>query len=72
MRNQHRATEPDFFAIVQHVIHFGWRIEEMGSAAILKIGLAARFDNRHVGIVYEGSTAHLVFEKLSLDELLGR
>ncbi len=28
--------------------------------------------DRHVGIVYEGSQAHLVFEKLSLAELLGR
>ena len=27
---------------------------------------------RHVGIVYEGSQADLVFEKLSLDELLKR
>ena len=31
-----------------------------------------RVDDRHVGIVYEGSQAHLVFEKLSLAELLGR
>ncbi len=30
-----------------------------------------RVDQRHVGIVYEGSQAHLVFEKLSLAELLG-
>jgi sialidase-1 len=29
-----------------------------------------RVDERHVGIVYEGSQAHLVFEKLSLNELL--
>jgi sialidase-1 len=29
-----------------------------------------RVDDRHVGIVYEGSQANLVFEKLSLDELL--
>ncbi len=29
-----------------------------------------RIDDRHVGIVYEGSQAHLVFEKLSLDDLL--
>ena len=29
-----------------------------------------RIDDRHVGIVYEGSQANLVFEKLSLDELL--
>ena len=29
-----------------------------------------RIDDRHVGIVYEGSQAHLVFEKLSLNELL--
>ncbi len=29
-----------------------------------------RVDQRHVGIVYEGSQAHLVFEKLSLAELL--
>lgn len=27
-------------------------------------------DNSHVGIVYEGSQAHLIFEKLSLNELL--
>ncbi len=31
-----------------------------------------RIDDRHVGIVYEGSQAHLVFEKLALAELLGR
>ncbi len=30
----------------------------------------ARIDDDHVGIVYEGSQAHLVFEKISLDELL--
>ena len=29
-----------------------------------------RVDDGHVGIVYEGSQAHLVFEKLSLDELM--
>ena len=28
-----------------------------------------RVDDQHVGIVYEGSQSHLVFEKLSLDEL---
>ena len=31
-----------------------------------------RIDDSHVGIVYEGSQSHLVFEKLSLDELLKR
>ncbi len=31
-----------------------------------------RIDDTHVGLVYEGSQAHLVFEKLSLDELLKR
>ncbi len=31
-----------------------------------------RIDASHVGIVYEGSQAHLVFEKLSLSELLRR
>ncbi len=31
-----------------------------------------RVDASHVGIVYEGSQAHLVFEKLSLSELLKR
>jgi len=29
-------------------------------------------DDSHVGIVYEGSQSHLVFEKLSVDELLRR
>jgi len=29
-----------------------------------------RVDDRHVGIVYEGSQSHLVFEKFSLNELL--
>ncbi len=29
-----------------------------------------RIDDQHVGIVYEGSQSHLVFEKFSLDELL--
>ena len=32
----------------------------------------SRVDDRHVGIVYEGSQADLVFEKLSLEELLKR
>lgn len=32
----------------------------------------SRVDAEHVGIVYEGSQADLVFERLSLDELLGR
>lgn len=31
-----------------------------------------RVDDAHVGIVYEGSQAHLVFEKIALAELLGR
>ena len=31
-----------------------------------------RVDDQHVGIVYEGSQSQLVFEKLSLDELLRR
>ncbi len=31
-----------------------------------------RIDDQHVGIVYEGSRSDLVFEKLSLDELLKR
>jgi len=30
----------------------------------------ARVDDRHVGIVYEGSRSHLVFEKFLLEELL--
>ena len=32
----------------------------------------SRIDDRHIGIVYEGSQAHLVFEKISRDELLRR
>ncbi len=32
----------------------------------------SRIDERHFGIVYEGSRADLVFEKISLDELLRR
>ena len=32
----------------------------------------SRVDDEHVGIVYEGSQADLVFERLSLDELLKR
>jgi len=32
----------------------------------------SRVDDKHVGIVYEGSGAHLVFEKISIDELLKR
>jgi sialidase-1 len=31
-----------------------------------------RVDDRHVGIVYEGSQSHLVFERFALDELLRR
>ena len=30
----------------------------------------AQIDPEHIGIVYEGSQAHLVFEKISLAELL--
>ena len=30
----------------------------------------SRIDERHVGIVYEGSGSHLVFEKFSIDELV--
>ncbi len=30
----------------------------------------SRVDQRHLGIVYEGSGAHLVFEKIKIDELL--
>ncbi len=32
----------------------------------------SRVDNRHVGIVYEGSGSHLVFEKIPIDSLLKR
>ena len=32
----------------------------------------SRIDERHVGIIYEGSGSHLVFEKISIDELLKR
>lgn len=31
-----------------------------------------RIDDQHIGIVYEGSQSNLVFEKISLDELLNR
>ena len=45
---------------------------------LLDVGLGAgypslsRIDDKHIGIVYEGSQAELVFEKLSLNELLKR
>jgi sialidase-1 len=32
----------------------------------------SRVDDKHVGIVYEGSGAHLMFEKIAIDELLQR
>jgi sialidase-1 len=32
----------------------------------------SRVDDKHIGIVYEGSGSHLVFEKISIDELLNR
>ena len=32
----------------------------------------SRVDERHIGIVCEGSGSHLVFEKVSIDELLKR
>jgi len=32
----------------------------------------SQVDDEHVGIVYEGSGSHLVFEKISMDELLKR
>ncbi len=31
-----------------------------------------RVDDRHVGIVYEGSQSHLAFKRFTLDELLKR
>ncbi len=31
----------------------------------------SRVDDQHIGIVYEGSGSHLVFERISIDELLG-
>ena len=31
-----------------------------------------RIDDQHIGIVYEGSQSDLVFERISLDELLKR
>ena len=31
----------------------------------------SRVDDRHIGIVYEGSQAHLVFERIAIDELVG-
>ena len=31
-----------------------------------------RIDDEHIGLVYEGSQSHLVFEKFSIDELLRR
>lgn len=45
---------------------------------LLDVGLGAGYpsltqiDGQHVGLVYEGSQSHIVFEKFSLDELLGR
>jgi sialidase-1 len=30
----------------------------------------SRVDNQHIGIVYEGSGSHVVFEKVSINELL--
>ena len=32
----------------------------------------SRVDERHIGIVYEGSGSHLVFERIPIDELLNR
>ncbi len=32
----------------------------------------SRVDDKHIGIVYEGSQSDLVFERISLDELLDR
>ena len=29
-----------------------------------------QIDNHYIGIVYEGSQAHLIFEKIAIDELL--
>jgi sialidase-1 len=31
-----------------------------------------RIDDAHIGIVYEGSQAHLVFEKFALQELVDK
>ena len=32
----------------------------------------SRVDNKHVGIVYEGSGSHIVFEKIAIEELVDR
>ena len=29
-----------------------------------------QIDNHYIGIVYKGSQAHLIFEKIAIDELL--
>jgi hypothetical protein len=46
------TSKPYFVAIVQHAIHFGWWIKKIRAVAILKIGLAAGFHHRYVGIHY--------------------
>jgi sialidase-1 len=64
-----------------HTIQVSWddgRTWPRSHHLLLDEGLGAgypsltRVDDQHVGIVYEGSQSHLVFERLSLDELLRR
>src|SRR5215467_3420561 len=50
--HKYRSTKSNFVAIMQHPIHLGRRIEKLTIVAILKIRLAAGFDDRHVAIHY--------------------
>ena len=72
--NPHSQTARDHHTI--HVSFDEGRTWPEKNRLLLDVGRGAgypsltRIDERHVGIVYEGSQAHLVFEKVSLDELL--
>src|SRR5258706_16070000 len=50
MRDECRAPQFHFVAVVQHAIDFGGRIERWWLVAVLKVGLPARFNDRHVAV----------------------
>jgi len=50
VRDQRRTAELDLVAIVEHAIDLGRRVQPLRLAAVLKVRLAAGFDDGHVAI----------------------
>lgn len=50
MRDEHGSSQLHLRTIMQYLIHFRRRIEGCRHVAVLKVSLAARFDDRHVGV----------------------